>query len=277
MCGIHVSISPSKPADISPDLKRCLCSRGPDHIATHETRLGGDADDDDDDAADAPATHLTFTSTVLALRGDHLARQPLVGPGSGSVLCWNGEAWKIRGLGVGGNDGEVVARLLDQGPAGGPAGRQAAVLGLLRSVEGPFAFVYLDRPSGKVYFGRDRLGRRSLLVRDDGHQLVLSSVADSTDPLWKEVEADGIYVLDLGGEKPRDRSAGLTSAITRLDWLEGEAAVDVVSMPLRWALGATLLRLSNCYPTYSSRFLVSAGSTTPCQVHTPPLLRDQHR
>lgn len=259
MCGIHVSISPSKPADISPGLKRCLCSRGPDHTDTHETRLGGDDDDESDgDSASASAssaTHLAFTSTVLALRGDHVARQPLVDPDSGSVLCWNGEAWKIRDVEVGGNDGEVVARLLreEPGAVGTPAGRQGCVLEVFRSIKGPFAFVYLDRPARKVYFGRDRLGRRSLLVRDDGLQLVLSSVADSTDPLWKEVEADGIYVLDLDGEEPLDKkSAGVAPAVTRLNWLEGEAAVDVVSSAL--AMGphvlATLLLLlppSNCY------------------------------
>ncbi|ROW04419.1 hypothetical protein VMCG_05032 [Cytospora schulzeri] len=229
MCGIHVSISPSKPADISPDLKRCLCSRGPDHIATHETRLGGDGDDDDSDAsATHPRHHLTFTSTVLALRGDHIARQPLVDEESESVLCWNGEAWKIRDFDIGGNDGEMIAYCLKE-PASSPAERQGIILGLFRSIKGPFAFVYFDKASRKVYFGRDRLGRRSLLVREEGQQLVLSSVADSTDPLWKEVEADGIYVLDLNDEKSRDESAGLAAAITRLDWLEGEAAVDVVS------------------------------------------------
>lgn len=229
MCGIHVSISPSRPADISPDLKRCLCSRGPDHTATRETRLG-------DDNEDAPATHLAFTSTVLALRGDHIARQPLVDPEGGSVLCWNGEAWRIGGSDLrSGNDGEVIADLLKE-PSNSVEERQEVILGVLRSISGPFAFVYFDRAHGRVYFGRDRLGRRSLLVREDGRGVVLSSVADSIDPLWREVEADGIYVLDLGGGESLGESAGMMSAVTRLDWLEGEDAVDYVSMPLRRAL-----------------------------------------
>lgn len=222
MCGIHVSISPTKPADISPELKRCLCSRGPDHIATHETRLGDD---------DASATHLAFTSTVLALRGDHVARQPLIDPESGSVLCWNGEAWKIGSHDVSGNDGEVLASLLREAVQSAPAERQGAVLRVLRLITGPFAFAFFDKASRKVYFGRDRLGRRSLLVRDDGEQLVLSSLADSADPLWKEVEADGIYVLDLDIQEPLDNREGARPTIMRLDWLEGDAAVDAVSMP----------------------------------------------
>lgn len=240
MCGIHFSISPSKPAEISPYLKRCLCARGPDHIATHETRLGGhDSDDDeneedDDDGHYARTSYLTFTSTVLALRGDHVARQPLVDPDSGSVLCWNGEAWRVGSHDVSGNDGEVIAALLRANSSphhhgtSAAAERQAGILEVLRMIDGPFALVFFDRASGKVYFGRDRLGRRSLLIRrdDPGRRLVLSSVADApAGPDWGEVEADGIYVLDLGGE-----SAGTTtiqSAITRFGWLEGEE--DAVS------------------------------------------------
>ncbi|KUI63731.1 hypothetical protein VM1G_10585 [Cytospora mali] len=235
MCGIHVSISPSKPPDISTDLKRCLCSRGPDHIATYETRLGNIENDDDDDDDDGDndkacaAAHLAFTSTVLALRGDHVARQPLIDSESASVLCWNGEAWRIRQSDVAGNDGEVIAALLGEAVRRGRAGRQDAIMDVFRSISGPFAFVFLDKASGKLYFGRDRLGRRSLLIRHDGLQLVLSSVAGSADPLWEEVEAGGVYVLDLGGERPLGGLAGTTPAVTRLDWLEGEAAVDVVS------------------------------------------------
>lgn len=33
---------------------------------------------------------LKFLSSVLALRGDHIGIQPLVGQ-SGNVLCWNGQ------------------------------------------------------------------------------------------------------------------------------------------------------------------------------------------
>lgn len=35
--------------------------------------------------------HLTFVSSVLALRGNHVAVQPLVDEGTGNILCWNGQ------------------------------------------------------------------------------------------------------------------------------------------------------------------------------------------
>ncbi|KAF3767013.1 hypothetical protein M406DRAFT_251808 [Cryphonectria parasitica EP155] len=212
MCGIHAVISASKPIGIPANLQRCLCNRGPDHIATHETQLGSKAD------ADAPTTrYLSFTSTVLALRGDHVARQPFVDPSSGSVLCWNGEAWRFRHHDVAGNDGEAIAGLLAGAVRRGETEREEAILKVLRSIDGPFAFVFFDKASKKLYFGRDRLGRRSLLFRRDGHQLVLSSVADSVDPQWKEVEADGIYVLDLGTDGFGGQACEFVSAIGRFN------------------------------------------------------------
>lgn len=237
MCGIHAVISTSAPGELSSSLRQRLCSRGPDHISTHEARLSRSGPHEDEDGggnADVPPTtkvHLAFTSTVLALRGDHVARQPLVDPDSGSVFCWNGEAWKVRHHDVDGNDSEAIAGLLSDAVrrSGSARDREEGVLRVLRSIDGPFAFVFFDKPSGRVYFGRDRLGRRSLLLRADGAQLVISSVAESADESWKEVEADGVYVLDLSEETPGSWS----SSLSRQDWLEGEESVDFVSLPLK--------------------------------------------
>lgn len=179
MCGIHVAISSSKPDEISANLKRCLCNRGPDHLATHATRLSDNADDG------TATTSLTFTSTVLALRGDHVAQQPFVDSASGSVFCWNGEAWRVRQHTVTGNDGEALAGLLNDAIRKSASEREGAILKVLRSIDGPFAFVFFDKPSSRVYFGRDRLGRRSLLVKEGRQGLVLSSVAD----FWEREQA----------------------------------------------------------------------------------------
>ncbi|KAL1856512.1 hypothetical protein Daus18300_010669 [Diaporthe australafricana] len=224
MCGIHAVISASQPGEIASDLRRCLCNRGPDHITTHETRLvqGG--------ADHTSATHLAFTSSVLALRGDHVAQQPFIDPETGSVFCWNGEAWKIRHHDVSGNDGEAIAALLYQAVGRVLEDREAAILQVLRSIDGPFAFVFFDKPSGKVYYGRDRLGRRSLVIREGPQGITLSSIADAVDPQWREVEADGIHVLDAANLRFKyHESEGEAPEATRLDWLDDAGAADFVS------------------------------------------------
>ena len=182
MCGIHVTISPSNPPPLGQDLERRLRNRGPDHLGTVHARLYD---------APCPLT-LSLTSTVLSLRGDHIAKQPLVDDETGSVLCWNGEAWRIRGEALEtSSDTEAVFELLLD------ASRRGLVLEALRAIEGPFAFAYFDKPSKCLYYGRDRLGRRSLLVKAGDH-LTLSSVAESPSDDWIEVEADGCYKVDIG-------------------------------------------------------------------------------
>lgn len=223
MCGIHVVISGTPPGSIPTVVQNRLCNRGPDHFATHTTTcLGNDNDE-------TSTTHLAFTSTVLALRGDHVARQPFVHDQSGSVFCWNGEAWRIRHADLSGNDGEAIASLLNAACQCAPTAREGAIIQVLRSIDGPFAFVFFDRTSKKLYFGRDRLGRRSLLLRFDGQGLVLSSVAESKEPGWKEVEADGIYVLELNACRYGSEDKPMLPHITKLEWLDASDAAEVVS------------------------------------------------
>lgn len=142
---------------------------------------------------------LVFTSSVLSLRGNHITRQPLVNKAvntnSAHVLCWNGEAWRFNGREflAHENDGDVIFNALVES--------EGNVIEVVEQIEGPFAFVFYDRPRHKLWFGRDWLGRRSLLTskRDlnNGH-LTLCSVSNGTsDHDWTEVEADGIYCIDL--------------------------------------------------------------------------------
>jgi asparagine synthetase B (glutamine-hydrolysing) len=204
MCGIHASINTSPDQILSSELERCLCNRGPDHIGTVKTQLNNSQGE----------LFLTFTSTVLSLRGDHVARQPFVDPVTESILCWNGEAWALRGEPVQGNDGEAILALLAEASKG-----SGDVMDVLRAIEGPFAFIYLDKPAKRLYYGRDRLGRRSLLVKD-GLPFALSSIAETPVDGWTEVEADGCYTLDL----TVDVSAGLLPE--RHDWTADTSLVS---------------------------------------------------
>ncbi|KAG5913199.1 hypothetical protein E4U42_001375 [Claviceps africana] len=206
MCGIHAAIYPAGTCPKSATLERRLRNRGPDHHGTVTTCLDR-----------ARGTTLALTSTVLSLRGDHVAEQPLVDGATGSVLCWNGEAWRIRGREVRGNDGEAIMALL--GEAGDD---DASVLRVLRDIEGPFAFIYYDKAAGRLYYGRDRLGRRSLLVTTGG-PFVLASLADACAAGdWAEVEADGVYVLELPGAEDT-RQLGECVPV-RHDWVDDDDA-----------------------------------------------------
>ncbi|KAK2053957.1 asparagine synthase [Colletotrichum caudatum] len=215
MCGIHVSVSRDGFRSLPAATRTCLCNRGPDHLGEVQSRTSTSG-------PDAKSVFVSFTSTVLALRGDHVTKQPFRDASSESVLCWNGEAWKIAGAPVRGNDGEAMFSLLTA--ASGRDAGEDPVLDVLRGIEGPFAFVYLDAAASRIYYGRDRLGRRSLLLNQDEGLLQLSSIAESTSPEWAEVEADGIYVLDLAAwsrdpsspSSPRSWTPGETETVLNI-------------------------------------------------------------
>ncbi|KAI5921603.1 asparagine synthase-domain-containing protein [Camillea tinctor] len=230
MCGIHAVITAGAHPGISAYLKHSLLDRGPDHLGQVHREVVNVNNTSASNAAARDTIQLTFTSTVLALRGDHVAKQPLEGTGTSSVLCWNGEAWRIDGQPVTGNDGEAILSKLEAGPLCPSDVRGTHILSVLRSIEGPFAFVYFDQPTQCLYFARDRLGRRSLLSHQapDGNAISFSSIADIPADGWEEVAADGIYSLDLCAQGNTSDELQLDSSITRHDWLL-EGGADTVS------------------------------------------------
>jgi asparagine synthetase B (glutamine-hydrolysing) len=75
---------------------------------------------------------------------------------------------------------------------------------ILSSIEGPYAFIYLDMKKQHLYFGRDRLGRHSLLWSSDCEGgLVLTSVGKRNVLDFKEVPAIGIFMVDLNSSGKR--------------------------------------------------------------------------
>ncbi|CAA9961968.1 Asparagine synthase protein [Pyrenophora teres f. maculata] len=189
MCGIFFALS--RAAHVIPDTntRALLQNRGPDSTGQHQILI---------ESKGAPV-YATFLSTVLALRGSQVIEQPLKDEATGSVLCWNGEAWSIAGNAVQGNDSQLVFSKLQEACVDASASSVRNVVELLSSIRGPYAVVFYDAPNKRVYYGRDCLGRRSLLRKaaTDG-TIVLSSVCDNASgEAWNEVEADGIYVMDL--------------------------------------------------------------------------------
>lgn len=199
MCGIFCSLSHH--GHIYPDeaTKALLIHRGPDSHGLREMCVqpkGG------------PELHATFFSTVLSLRGTSIVEQPLGSPQHRSFLCWNGEAWWVAGSAPEGNDSQRVFEILLAMSAETSKDYRSSsvpeIINLLCSFRGPYSFVFYDGNHGYLYYGRDCLGRRSLLKRTTDHgDLVLSSVCDNTGGEgWTEVEADGIYVVDFLAPPP---------------------------------------------------------------------------
>jgi len=150
---------------------------------------------------------VTLHSTVLSLRGSITVSQPLQDCDKRFTLCWNGEAWTIDGKRPHGNDTLLIQQLLVDALAQSPPTSDAVdaredgrkVAQVLSRIAGPYAFVFFDNLRGRVYFGRDFLGRRSLLssANDRGDLLITSVTDESSAAGWTEIEADGVYVVDL--------------------------------------------------------------------------------
>jgi asparagine synthetase B (glutamine-hydrolysing) len=211
MCGIFFSLCVLGP--LLPDEKTAalLRNRGPDSFQTYTAQIANlQHPVDASEAGGINAAYLTFVSTVLALRGNHVQSQPLVDPISKSVFCWNGEAWKIAGEPVRGNDTELIFRLLLEVASGTAMKKQAGIntdqddhlselTNLISTISGPFSFVFYDGINSRLFFGRDCLGKRSLLQGfDENGSLKICSISDATSPMsFEEVDTNGFHMIDL--------------------------------------------------------------------------------
>jgi hypothetical protein len=113
---------------------------------------------------------------------------------------------------VHGNDSQLVFTNLLNACSGTREASVRRVIELLVAVRGPYALVFYDASHKRIYYGRDCLGRRSLLQQStsDG-TLVLSSVCDNASgESWAEVEADGIYMVDVELPVPTSSSLPVT-------------------------------------------------------------------
>lgn len=205
MCGIFFTISHHGHAEPSDETLSNLRARGPDSLVVHRDTL-------QNTNAKFSSFYLTFASSVLSLRGDRICAQPLIDPETGSVLCWNGEAWKMNGSQVPGNDSQVVFQTLLSALSASPVkdnsdldkARSQSVLNVLTSIAGPYAFVFYDATAATIYYGRDRLGRRSLNTNwaqspgsAESDIFVLSSVSTDHERSMVEVNTTGIHYLRL--------------------------------------------------------------------------------
>lgn len=235
MCGIFFSLSCQGHVFPNPKTEQLLRNRGPDSYDVHTVQL---SNANGESHNKAPSVFLTFASSVLALRGGHIQSQPLVDPKTGSVLCWNGEAWKIKGDRVLDNDSKRVFKLLLD--AVSPANEAepnhdheiARLASDFATISGPSAFVFYDAVRSRVIFGRDILGRRSLLHgKDMEGTFRLCSICDSTSlDSFEEVDTNGIHVIDLRPHRIiEDRPAVMD--IRTVPWVHHSSPPEQETLP----------------------------------------------
>lgn len=215
MCGIYFASTVDDQSSVGEEITKLLERRGPDSFKKHTVQLRAEALDRSkvSDTEVSNESHITLISTVLALRGDDVEIQPLIDEETQAVLCWNGEAWKVNGEAFPGNDAHYVFQLLLKASKPSPSFQcppflsscseeqeyRSRICHVISSISGPFSFVYFNRHRSQLFYGRDCLGRRSLLSRTDGNgNLIISSIGDGLlSCKWDEVEADGLHIVDF--------------------------------------------------------------------------------
>ncbi|KAJ3409908.1 Asparagine synthetase domain-containing protein 1 [Chytriomyces hyalinus] len=208
---------------------------------------------------------MSVFSSVLHLRGPRLVPQPVIrthvkgNSSSHSFLCWNGELFadsndpSAMNLPLDSSDTEILAHTLFDVAAENSF--KVTLLDTLSRLRGPWAILVFDAPSSTLYFGRDFLGRRSLLAHFPDQvdpSFYISSVAagtsahrnaiqtdaptaDNDDALsdvsrdddvwwgdsqsfWHEVPADGIYSICFSDLDPSHSRDSFRKHLVHIPW-----------------------------------------------------------
>ncbi|MCJ1433933.1 hypothetical protein MMC27_003298 [Xylographa pallens] len=237
MCGIFFSCSIDKPIFPSELLLKNLRRRGPDSFkVVQHTYQSVNTTELLAQSSPVQTLHLVFVSTVLSLRGNAIVEQPLVDKDSGSLLCWNGEAWSLDEEPITGNDAQTVFDALLNTTEAFLPGREMqpgerelrvqAVLRIIGGLAGPFSFVFYDALSQQVFYGRDVIGRRSLLQsRSSPSVFMVSSISDwPASENWTEVEAYGIQIINLPAAFPSTEHSRCKTPVA----IEGFLFIDTI-------------------------------------------------
>ncbi|CAL52314.1 Rossmann-like alpha/beta/alpha sandwich fold [Ostreococcus tauri] len=194
MCGISLSVCHAVPTDskyksrehrISPDvdigLLTSLSRRGPDGCGTFTENLRN--------------FQVQLCATLLQFRGNEKARSPLISNSEG-VLAFNGEIY-------GGLPHQAFARsdTASLFRALGDSRTLTSKLELLSRLRGPWAFIYVDIKQNCILIGKDRSGRKSLVLHfpdsDDERLLVCSTgTTGSVRNFWSELGC-GLHCIRL--------------------------------------------------------------------------------
>ncbi|KAN0007019.1 hypothetical protein ACTFIU_005213 [Dictyostelium citrinum] len=190
------------------DIESRLINRGPDSIKSKFIEIKCHQKDIDKEIT----ITMELISSVLGLRGP-LTIQPLTDLNNGNTLLWNGELFGGYEIGIHDNDTCLLLHLLskvnnndDDDDDDGKIERE--LVDIMLKIKGPFAFLYWQEKKRKLWFGRDVLGRRSLLVNNetiinDKPSLIISSMGSFPNgiddsirlPKWDEINTFGLFSI----------------------------------------------------------------------------------
>ncbi|KAI5734912.1 hypothetical protein M8J77_011885 [Diaphorina citri] len=134
----------------------------------------------------------TFLASVRWTQGVTISPQPLEDV-DGNVLLWNGDVYNFTSEdnktieSTSESDSlQVLQRFASHG-----------VLKTLKHIQGPYSFIFLDKKNKQLWFGKDPIGRHSLLLKCTPTSILVTSVAHKSIPHIEEISNTHIYSVDI--------------------------------------------------------------------------------
>ncbi|KAH3668042.1 hypothetical protein OGAPHI_001796 [Ogataea philodendri] len=188
-------------------------------------------------------------SSVLSIRAP-LTVQPMVK--DNFVLQYNGELYNQQ---IKHNDLQYIQEILVQS--------NFDIETTIAQLDGEFAYCITNTDSGKVYFGKDLLGRKSLGYMLENDQIYISSCPPPTDrDSWTECLCATIYVYDVktGVLETVDFN---TSSVLPIQFMvqETDQDLDIIALhsKLAHAVRKRVTTISPPHPAHSNLALLFSG------------------
>lgn len=161
--------------------KDVIAARGPDHLTEKHISLNHH-------------WHGHFAAAVLWMQGSEIITQPSLDDNN-NLLLWNGDIFS----GCLAKDNDVC----DTNVILAELQSTTDIMSVLWKIEGPYSLIYYQKSTDTLYFGRDIIGRHSLLLKIDSkaNSLTLTSVANKNMKGIVEVPAIGIFAVNLNNSR----------------------------------------------------------------------------
>ncbi|KAL1456186.1 hypothetical protein WDU94_000933 [Cyamophila willieti] len=135
----------------------------------------------------------TFLASVRWTQGANMSVQPLE-DSEGNVLLWNGDVYSMTS-----EDNSLSKEPSSESDSAQVFCRfsKFGVLKTLKHIQGPYSFIFLNRKTKQLWFGKDPIGRHSLLMKCTSTSLLVTSVAHKSISNIEEIPSTHIYSLDI--------------------------------------------------------------------------------